>query len=214
MALQTNAIVSLSEAKSFLNISGTTTDALLETVINGASDAWEKELNRPVKEATYTNLRLIGPTGPKLYLRGTPIKITDPVTVKLAGTVQTVWKAEADGDPADFDVLVMSDTPEGPVGVRNHLYRPGGWNGVAGGTLASGHPYTVLLTYTGGFNPIPQDLKDAVLYVIQKLFRDRQKQLADVQTVTLPSGSITLFDIPMPRWALRTLDKYRWIPVG
>jgi len=214
MPLQTNAIVTLAEAKAFLNISGTATDALLETVITGASDAWEKELNRPVKEAIYAALRLRAPQGPTLYLRATPVNTASPVTVSLAGTVQTVWKAEADGDPANFDVLLMSDVPEGPLGVRNHLYRAGGWNGAVGGPLVSGHPYTVLLTYTGGFNPVPQDLKDAVLYVIQKLFRDRQRQLADVQTVTLPSGSITLLDISMPRWALRTLDKYRWIPVG
>jgi hypothetical protein len=209
MALPANAIVSLAEAKEFLNVKSAEQDALLETVILGATAAWENELNRPVKEATYTNLRLIGPQGPKLYLRGTPVKLADPLTVKLAGTVQTVWKSETDGDPADFDVLLMDDVPESPLGVRTHLYRVGGWNGTR-----SGHPYVVLLTYTGGFNPVPQDLKDAVLYLVQKLFRDRQKQLADVQTVNLPTGAITLFDIALPRWALRVLDKYRWIPVG
>lgn len=213
MALPANAIVSLAEAKDFLNIKSAEQDALLETVIQGATAAWENELNRPVKEATYTNLRLIGPQGPKLYLRGTPVKTSDPLTVSLRGTAQTVWKTEADGNPNDFDVLLMGDIPEHPLGVRTHLYRAGGWNG-APTNVWSGHPYTVLVTYTGGFNPVPQDLKDAVLYVVQKLFRDRQKQLTDVQTVTLPSGSITLFDIALPRWALMVLNKYRWISVG
>lgn len=208
MALQSNSLVTLAEAKAFLTIKGTEQDPLLETVINAASDSWEKELNRPVKEAVYTNLRLIGPTGPKLYLRASPINLTPVPTVKVGEITQTIWKAEADGDPATFDVLVMSDVPEGPLGIRNHLYRQAGWKG------SNGQPYNVLITYTGGFNPVPSDLKDGVLYVIQKLFRDRQKQLADVQTVTLPSGSITLFDMALPRWAMRVLDKYRWIPVG
>lgn len=209
MALQANALVSAAEAKSFLNIQGTSSDALLDSVINAASDMIEKELNRPVKEASYTGVRLIGPKGPKLYLRASPINISQTFTVKMNETTQTVWKQESDGDPANFDVLVGTDAPEGPLGLRNHLYRASGWE-----ASSNGHPYNVLVTYTGGYATVPTDLKDAALYVIQKLFRDRQKQLADVQTVTHPSGAITMFDLVLPRLALRLFNQYRWVPVG
>jgi len=208
MALQTNAIVSRAEAKSFLTLRGETNDPLVEDVINAASDLCENELNRRIVKAVYANLRVIGPAGPKLYLGASPIDIIAPLTVKVGEIAQTVWKQESDGNPADFNVLVASDVPESPLGVRTHLYRVGGWG------AGNGQPYNVLVSYTGGFNPVPSDLKDAVLYVVQKLYRDRVRQLTDVQTVTAPSGSITIFDIPMPRTARLIFDKYRWRPVG
>jgi len=208
MALSANALVSLAETKGFLNITGTGSDVRLEDVINSASATWELECNRPFKKTAYTDLRLSGPAGPRLYLPAAPIDITAAVTILVDEVAQTVWKQETDGDPDLKDVIVASTTPMGPLGIRDHLYRSGGWRD------SSRHPYNVRLSYTGGFIVVPDDLKRAVLYTIQKLFRDEQKQLSDVQTVTLPSGSITLFDITLPRWALRVMDKYRWGQVG
>jgi len=50
--------------------------------------------------------------------------------------------------------------------------------------------------------------------VVQKLWRDQQKQLAEVSTVSMPSGSVTLFDTVLPRRALWLLGAYRELLVA
>lgn len=208
MAIAANALVSLADAKTYLNISGTADDAKIEKVIDRASDLIEQHCQRPLKEATYTNLRLRGPDSPILRPRARPINIASAITIKVDGTTQTVWKQETDGDPADFDVIVGSGSPELPAGQRDHFYRAAGWK------ASSSQPYNVLKTFTGGLATIPDDLQEAAFLVVQKLWRDQQKQLAEVSTVAMPSGSVTLFDTVLPRRALWLLGAYRELLVA
>lgn len=204
MPLDANALITLAEAKTFLNILGTGQNSVIESIINTASDLWERETSRELKERTYSNLRLRGQLSPNLYPRsrggrapGTPINTAQTVTVTFEGEAQTVWRTEVDGDPALKDVIVD------PAG-QEFFYRAGGW------VPTASNPFPVLLTYTGGFATVPDDLKRAVLYTVHKLFQDEQKKVMDVTTVSLPSGSITLLDRTLPNFALRVLDKYRW----
>jgi gp6-like head-tail connector protein len=208
MALKTNALISLQEAKDWLTITGSADDVKLEDEVNRASEALEAYCNRPLKSATYTAVRMAGPCSPTLYLKATPINIASTLTVSVNGTAQTVWKQESDGDPATFNVLVGSDDHTTVLGQRNHLWRSLGWC-----ATTTKSPMNVLLTYTGGLSPVPDDLKGACFFVLQKLWRDRQRGLSDVQTVTMPSGSVTILDIPMPRWAREALLRYRVVPV-
>lgn len=208
MPVQANALVSLADAKTYLNIAGTSDDAKLEKVIDRASDLIEQHCQRPLKEATYTNLRLRGSDSPILRPRARPINIVSAITIKVDGTTQTIWKQESDGDPANFDVIVGSGSPEMPNGQRDHFYRAGAWK------ASSSQPYNVLLSFTGGLATIPDDLQEAALLIVQKLWRDQQKQLAEVQAVTMPSGSVTLFDTVLPRRALWLLGAYRELLVA
>lgn len=208
MAVAANALVTLANLKTFLGITGTADDAKLETVIDRCADQVELYCNRPLKEAAYSNIRLAGPERPKLYLFASPVNIVSALTVKVNDETQTIWKQESDGKPEDFDVLVGDDNPWQTFGQRNHLWRDGGW-----GTSSSGRPYNVLITYTGGFAAIPDDLQEAAMLVCQKLWRDQQKALADVATVTLPSGNVTMFDALLPRRARWLLEHYRVIPI-
>lgn len=208
MAVAANALVTLAAAKTYVNISGTTDDAKIESVIDRASDLIEQYCQRPLKEATYTTLRLRGPDGPILRPRARPINIGETITIKVDGATQTVWKQESDGDPADFDVIVGSGSPELPTGQRDHFWRAGGWR------ASSGQPYNVVLTFTGGLATIPDDLQEAAFLIVQKLWRDQQKQLAEVSTVTMPSGSVTMFDSVMPRRALWLIGTYRELLVA
>jgi gp6-like head-tail connector protein len=209
MTLAANALVTLEEAKAWLDITGATEDSRLETEINRASEAIEGYCGRPLKAKDYTSIRLPVVESEKLYLKATPIDVSKTITVTLDGASQTIWKSETDGDPANFDVIVGSDDPVSTVGRKNHLWRSAGWSpGYCSGWWG-GHPYRIVLTYTGGLNPVPEDLKGACLYIVQKLWRDRSRGIADVQTVTLPSGSITILDIAVPRWAQNALDRYK-----
>ena len=202
MPLAANALVSLETAKAFLNLSGSVDDPAVEVAINRASDRCERYCGRRLVRATYANRRYVAPLGRDLYLGDVPVDTSAPVTVSVNGVAQTVWRSEADGDPANADVIVAPDPQETRLAPYK-LVRPGGW------LVSTRHPYTVVVSYTGGFSQIPEDLQLACLYVIQRYWRDQQKQLADVTTVTLPSGSVTLLDVVLPREARAILDAYR-----
>ena len=207
MSLDANALVDRQAAKDFLRVTGSTDDLLLDTLINRASDICETWCNRPLKERVLTNVRMVGPCTPRLFLLAVPIKVTAPLTVALDGVAQTVWKDESDGDPAGFNVLVQSMHPEGSRG-PDHLYRAAGWLGTRA------QPYNVLLSYTGGFVTVPEDLQQACLYIVQKLYRDVQKQLVDVVMVQTAGGGLTLLDTPLPRVIEILLTPYRLAAVA
>lgn len=205
MALDANALVDIPAAKDFLQITGGNDDAVIETAINVASDLCERWCGRVLRRRSITNLRLAGPRGPRLLLSGIPIDVTQAVTVTVDGANQTVWRTEADGDPEASDVIVAALVPESALFAPDHLYRAQGW-----APCTTGNPYNVLLSYTGGLaTPMPDDLKRGCLYVVQKLFRDQKRQLAEVVSLTTPVGSITLLDNALPRMAQLLLSPYR-----
>ena len=194
MALDATAIVDLTTAKGFLVVAGTSDDGAIEAAINAASLACEHYCNRFFKERTVTE-RVEGVCATKLYLSAVPLKATATVTVSVDDVAQTVWRTEADGLQSAFDVLARPD----------HLYRRRGWDPLA-------DPYNVLLSYTGGFAAaaLPAPVKEGCLYMVQKLFRDSKRQLAEVAQVNTPMGGITILDNAMPRVAQMLLDPYRF----
>lgn len=211
MPLDANALVTLSDAKTFLRVTGSSDDFAIEGFVNRASELCETWCLRPLKQKTLTNVRAAGPCSTRLGLLAVPVRVDDPVdnpvTVSVDEVVQTVWLSEGDGNPADFDVIVASYHPEGTRG-PDHLYRAIGWRG------ASTHPYNVLLTYTGGFAVVPDDVQQACLYLVQKLYRDQQKQVTDVVSVSTAAGGLTLLDTPLPRVIEILLTPYRLASVA
>lgn len=190
----TTALVDLPGAKAFLLIPGAENDALIEAAINVASAACEKYCERLFRERTVTE-RVEGRCGEKLPLYAVPIKASAAVSVTVDGVVQTVWRSESDGSPADFDVIARP----------YFLHRVIGWR------PATSNPYNVLLSYTGGYpaNAIPAEVQQACLYVVQKVFRDGQRQLAEVAQVNTPMGGVTLLDNALPRMARMLLGPYQ-----
>jgi hypothetical protein len=205
--LAANALVSLETAKDFLRLTGDSDDARLEALINRASYLCETWCCRPLKQKTLTNVRMIGPCTCRLPLLAVPVKTDAAVTVSVDAVGQTVWRTEADGDPGTFDVILASYHPEGVRG-PDHLYRAAGW---AGGAA---QPYNVVLTYTGGFATVPDDVQQGCLYIVQRLFRDLQKQLTDVVTVSTAAGGVTLVDTALPRVVEIILTPYRLAAVA
>ena len=93
--------------------------------------------------------------------------------------------------------------------IRFLRYGVGGWHPLT-------DPYNVLLSYTGGFTAVtmPAAVKEACLYVVQKLFRDSKRQLAEVAQINTPMGGVTILDNAMPRMARLLLDPYRFAVVA
>lgn len=197
MALDASALVSLAEAKGFLIVAGDADNAAIEQAINAASLRCESYCNRVFKERVVTE-RVEGVGATKLYLSAVPLKVSAAVTVSVDDVAQTVWRTEADGLQSAFDVIARPD----------HLYRRACW-------AWRTDPYNVLVSYTGGYATIPADLKEACLYIVQKLFRDSKRQLAEVASVNTPMGSVSILDNAMPRAAQAILDeKYRYAKVA
>ena len=195
MALDATALVDLASAKAFCLVVGAAQDGALESLINAATLSIEEYCNRLWKERAVSE-RVEGPAATHLWLRAVPLKATVAVTVTVDDVAQTVWKQEADGLQSAFDVIARPD----------HLYRRAGWR------PGTGDPYNVLLSYTGGYAAaaIPAPVKQACLYVVQKLFRDSQRQLAEVAQVAGPMGSVNFIDnAGLPRMARMLLDPYR-----
>lgn len=198
MALDATALVDLATAKGFLIVTGSSDDAAIEAAINAATLACEHYCNRLFKERTVTE-RVEGVCATRLYLSAVPLKVSATVTVSVDDVAQTVWKQESDGLQSAFDVIARAD----------HLYRRSGWHPLSG-------PYNVLLSYTGGFAApaIPASVKEACLYVVQKLYRDSKRQLAEVSQVNTPMGGVTILDNAMPRMARDLLGPYKFAAVA
>lgn len=199
-------LVTLAEAKEFCNQKGTTDDPLLVRHITRASDWIEQMADRKFVQRAFSNLRLSGPSGTKLYVPAWPIAIGSTITITLDAVAQTVWRTEADGDPAAKDVVVGSDDPwDTRWGAQNHFYRSAGWASAASWAWPprdgdSVGQYTLLLTYTGGYATIPEDLKLAACYLVQKLYRDQQKQATGMTAIALQAGGAIQVPEPfMPR---------------
>lgn len=183
MALSAIALVSVLEARGVLGISDSAQDAAVESMIERATAEAETRCMRPLKQRTLTNLRVTGRCGTELYPEwypgaAWPINAAGTVAVSVDGVAQTLWKSESDGDPALKDVAVYPDC----------FYRAMGWNLI--GTAAR----NVVLTYDGGFNPVPEDLKTAVLDLIAKRWGPMIQQRPDFASMSGPGGSLQTLD--------------------
>lgn len=214
-------LVSLPDAKAFVNVTGTASDGKLAMLITRASMWMERIVNRRLKVRTYTNLRITGPDGPRLYPPAWPIDTASGVTIKVDEIAQTVWRTEADGDVDAKDVVVASDDPwDDRFGKANHFYRWQGWASALGfywrattGKVPSASQSgqnRVLLTYRGGYATMPDDLQQACLYLVQKLWRDQDRQQTGMTVISIPQGgAVTIPEPAIPREVLLLLEPYR-----
>lgn len=238
-ALADNALVSLAQAKAHLSIVRPTDaadlaveDQRLVDTINQVS-AWVELNCHPMARKTET-LRLAAPRDPHiLRLRRHPIDATAPLTVAVAGTAQTVWVDDTDGDRLAADVLLYASVPGSPW-CPDALWRlngwgAGGWRTIAGWSRCecgcgggaghiSGDPQPIVVTYTGGFdcvpedgapNRLPQDVQEAVLETVAAWFRVQQQGQVDIVSIAQPGGGPT-FEQPraIPYRALQTFKNH------
>lgn len=139
MALSAIALVSLADEKAQLGITDTAMDAILESLIDAVSAAFNKEVDFTLAKTTYTNIYLDGNGRPVLYLPAAPV--VGAITLAEDGVTLT--------EGLDKDFLLYAD--EGKIVRLN-------------GTWLLG-PKTLKLTMTAGFEcltpptTLPADIK-------------------------------------------------------
>ena len=181
MALSAIALVSVEEVREVLGINDNSQDTKIERAIDEASAMIETEFcgGRTLKKRTFTDLRVEGPCQRReLYPDAWPIDVSGTIAISVNGTAQTVWTEEADGDPATFDVMAFSD----------HFFRRAGW------APYSGIRRNVVLTYDGGYDPVPKDLRSATVRFIRRRWGQRFQQMPDLASVTGAGGGFTAMD--------------------
>lgn len=202
MPLTADALVTLAEAKAYLNHIGDAEDAQIETAINKASDYVQSKLGwGPIKERTQT-WRLPSYDGCHLYAPIRPIKVTSTVTITLDGVAQTVWRSSADDPEAGKDVVVVSSVP-GSSFCPDRFYRAAGWWG------SGSSPEPIALTYTGGLASaalLPGRILEAFNLILGKFFRDEVHQNPDTISFSGPGGTVTRVDTDIPRRAREILE--------
>jgi uncharacterized phiE125 gp8 family phage protein len=145
-------LVTLSDVKTYLGITDNTLDALLSALISAASQFAINSCGRDFTLQTYTNEAYDGPGGSILLLNQMPIVsvasvIVDGVSIAPAGMLTSGFK---------FD--------------KNAVYIVGCY----GGGFTTGLQ-NVYITYNAGYSTIPMDLQYAVIELVAKKYRDKQK---------------------------------------
>jgi hypothetical protein len=132
VAAADNALVTLAEIKDWLGLSASTDDDFLQRAINDWSDTVETRLGRHIKSQEHEDERHDGGRLSAL-LRNTPITSISEITV-------------------DDGALGTSDyTFDGNTGIIR----------LVSGRPFGGGPGSILVTYTGGYDTTPGDLKQA-----------------------------------------------------
>lgn len=188
--LRPYAIVTLAEAKEQLGIAGSSEDDLLVSKINRASARVERFLNSRVNPITLSGLVLSGRPSPLLDL-GEGLVIGTPASVQVGDTLLT--------HPTDYQVL----------NERGQLHRTGAaigdWavshRGGLGGwtdprTAAGGIPglNNVVVTATFGYDPVPEDIKEAVILAVGHWRRASQSGSAGLRSERIGDYAYEKFD--------------------
>lgn len=146
-------LVTLSDVKNYMGITDNTMDTLLSALISAASQFAINSCGRDFTLQTYTNEAYDGTGGSIMLLNQMPVVsvasvIVDGVTISPASGISNAG--------FKYD--------------KNAVYLVGCF----GGGFTNGLQ-NVYITYTAGYNPIPMDLQYAVIELIAKKYRDKQK---------------------------------------
>lgn len=166
MALNNNALTTVATVKTALGITGSDDDALIERLINAASNAIEQYCNRKFARSSVTE-KVPGYGRTRLVVSRTPIDTGETITVSY------------DGDEVDADDYEVENADAG------FLYAPGGWLWTAPALPGAvyhplpGHERKLYeVTYTGGYQlpkdsgsntKLPEDIQQACIDLVNYL---------------------------------------------
>lgn len=188
MALIPNALVQLSEAKSFLGYKDS--DESLEFLINAVTQYIENYCGRTFKETDYEEIA-DGQHAYELVMRNYPITDVSSVEERTTNDNSESWNTlEPEEYWYESDTgLVIKNTPF-YKGVQN--YR---------------------VTYSAGFTPIPFDLQYTALSLIKEMIT--VKQSGGIKQESLGDHSLTFESIVRTSPMLKdTLDGYRSLTIA
>jgi hypothetical protein len=172
MALNANALVTLNVAKDYLEIplANTAQDTRIERHINAASQMFERWTSRKLKRQTHTEQH-DGKGSNTIMLLEWPCVKPSRVCVDSAWT----FAVGDDVQSTEFDVF-----GEGTLVLRSSTFPRGTRN--------------VLVTYLAGYDPVPADLEEACLLMIDFLYSHRNDRRSGVKAKTKNGETVTYID--------------------
>ena len=188
MALQTNALITLSRLKLDLaiNASDTSSDAQLTNYINAASDQIEGLCNRRFKQESYTH-RLTG--------KGDSYIIFEqfPVTTLTSVNNDDKWIF---GSGTELVVDTQVSVDKETFLVRRGLCNP--WKTM---------PMAVKVTYTAGYDAIPEGLQQACVEYCRYLYVSQSSRRLGISQVS-KSGETATFEDTIPYMIKFLIEPY------
>jgi hypothetical protein len=185
MALNSNALTDLATAKSYLDIpSGNTDqDANVERLINAVSDMFERYTSRKLVQQTITEYQ-DGRTTRSILLKEYPA--LKPSALYISN--DWIFDSTTLVDPAEYDIFQGLE-----VRFKNKLFDSGTRN--------------IKIVYAGGYNPLPADLVEAALMMVQYLYVQRSDRRLGKDTISKNGESIK-FVQGIPTFITTILEPY------
>lgn len=143
------ALTTLDSVKAWLGVSSATDDALLARLVSASSAYVETWLNRSILSATYSDTR-DGNGRTRMMLPQAPVTAISSVTVDGVA-VPAATTATMSG-------YVFTETS---VGLRGYTFTSGMNN--------------VVIQYTAGFDVVPTDVEQAVIELIGRRYKERDR---------------------------------------
>ncbi len=174
MALRPTALVSVAAAKGYCGVESATTtwDTVLETIIDGVSEGFNRFCDRVLAKATHTSIYLDGPERRDLILPNFPVI-----------SITSIYEDDVElTEGADYDYRLYADE-----GILRRV----------GGNWAQGDK-VIKITYVAGYiaipispevENIPADLKLAVLWQIAAEWMAHKNKTWGKTSESKPDGS-------------------------
>ena len=188
MGLRDNALTTLATAKSWLKIAEATTsdDAIVELIVNAASQSFEVATNRKIKLQDVTEVRH-GKAGNIMLLREWPVVSVTSVKVDNSSVFTS-----ADSLLAATDYTI-GDNAQSLVFHSTNL--PRGYNNVQ-------------IVYRAGYDEIPADIEMAVLWACSWLYNIRKSD--DIGRSSKGKGDESVaWGQDAPEYVLKTIANYK-----
>lgn len=176
-------LTTLANVKSWLKITTTTDDALLQRLLSAASDYIQTWLNRVVPTASYSDA-YDGPGGSRLMLPNYPITAVSSVSI-------------------DGQVIPQSTSPTTPGWVFNStsiVLRGGTWRFTEG-------VQNISVSYTAGYPTVPSEIEQACIELVSRRYKERDR--IGVTSKTLAAETISYSQKDMSEGIATTLKQYR-----
>ncbi len=202
MAVDTNALLTLDEAKEFLEVEGNDEDAEIESLVDAVTFTVEDYTGRKLKSRDYTSELFSGTGTQWLRLREYPVTAVASVdTLSGVGSSGVTWQSESIKNLVILDT-VEADRSRGKLFWRDSAFPLGTVN--------------VRITYTAGFTTLPEQLKRGVRSLLGWYRRQQDRHAVGIGSRSFSGqseviGVLAIMNMRMPADIRLMLDPFkRW----
>lgn len=189
MAVNQYSLITLDNVVKFIGQDSFNSDDsdLIEDLINRVSSLFESYMDRNILTREYTE-----------YHDGGGNAVLFPKQPKIT-TISGIWD-DYDWDYTDDDLVDADDYK-----IVDELYV------VLKNTTFNNYTQNIKIIYTAGYTTTPDDLVQACITEVARMFKNRLE--VDIQSQTLADGSVTYFTKTLLPITKLTLDKYKRISI-